>query len=64
MIVVSIENEMQRAIYALNNRAIEYNLKMSLNTTKANTKKGNMRVRIKTVVNDHITEKVNSFLNT
>jgi hypothetical protein len=36
-------------------------LKISVNTTKAMTMEGKMSVRIKILINDHITEKVNSF---
>jgi hypothetical protein len=36
-------------------------LKISVNTTKAMTMEGKMSVRIKIMINDHITEEVNSF---
>jgi hypothetical protein len=51
VIMYSTEDEMQRTLYALNNKAIKYNLKISLNETKAVAMKGKMNVRTKIVIN-------------
>jgi hypothetical protein len=49
-IVVSIEDEIQRAVYALNNIAIKYNLKISVNKMKTIAMKGKMTISTKTVI--------------
>jgi hypothetical protein len=59
--MVSTEDELQRAVYALNNIATTYNSKISVYKTKAMTMKGKMNVRTKVVINNHIIEHVNSF---
>jgi hypothetical protein len=59
VIMANTEDEMQRAAYTLNNIAIKYNLKISV--AKAMAMKGKMNVRTKIVINNNITEQVNSF---
>jgi hypothetical protein len=44
-----------------NNRAVKYNLKTSVNPTKAMVMKRMMKMRTKTVINNNIIEHVNSF---
>jgi hypothetical protein len=61
VIVTSIEDDMQRAVYALNNVAMKYNLKISVNKTKTMALKGKVNVKSKIVLNNHIIEQVNSF---
>jgi hypothetical protein len=60
VIVASTENELQRAAYTLNNIAIKYNLKISVNKTKAMVMKGKMNVRNEIVINNTV-EEVYSF---
>jgi hypothetical protein len=48
--VTSKEDEMQRAVYALNNTAVKYILKISVNKTKAMDMKGKMNVKTKIVI--------------
>jgi hypothetical protein len=45
VIVQSIEDELQRAVYILNNTAIKYNSKIVVDKTKAMAVKGKMTVR-------------------
>jgi hypothetical protein len=59
-IVASTEDEIQRAVYALNTIAIKYNLKISVNKTKTIAMKGKMNIRTKTVINNHVIEQINS----
>jgi hypothetical protein len=59
-IVGSREDEMQRAVYALDNIAIKYNLKISVNKVKAMAMKEKMNVRTDIVINNHIIEQANS----
>jgi hypothetical protein len=61
VIVTSTEHDMQRAVYALNNVAIKYNLKISVNEIKTMALKGKVNVRSKIMLNNHIIEQVNSF---
>jgi hypothetical protein len=61
VIVARTEDDMQRAVYALNNVAIKYNLKISVNKTKTMVLKGKVNVRPQIVLNNHIIEQVNSF---
>jgi hypothetical protein len=61
MIVASREDELQKAAYTLHNVAIKYNVKISVNKTKAITMKGKMNVRTKRVINNSIMEQVNRF---
>jgi hypothetical protein len=51
VIVTSTEDEMRRAVYALNNIAMKYNLKISVNKIKTTAMKGKMEVRIILVIN-------------
>jgi hypothetical protein len=50
VIVASREGELQRAAYTLNNVAIKYNLKISVNKRKGITMKGKMNVRTKRTI--------------
>jgi hypothetical protein len=59
VIVTSTEDDMQRAVYALNN--VKFNLKILVNKTKMMALKGKVNVRSKIVLNNHIIEQVNSF---
>jgi TRAP-type mannitol/chloroaromatic compound transport system permease large subunit len=59
--VASTEDELQRAAYTLNNIAIKYNLKFSVNNTKPMAMKGKMNTRTTTVINNNIIIQVNSF---
>jgi N12 class adenine-specific DNA methylase len=60
--MASTEYELQRAAYTPNNIAIEYNLKISVNRTKAmGVMKGKMIVRTKIVIDNSIIEEVNNF---
>jgi hypothetical protein len=61
VIVTSTEDELQRAAYTLNNIAVKYNLKISVNKTKAMGMKGKINARTKIVINNNIIEQVNSF---
>jgi hypothetical protein len=47
------EDEIEIAVFALNNIAIKYNLKISVNETKPVAVKGKMNVRTKIVINKH-----------
>jgi beta-xylosidase len=47
VIVASTEDELQRVAYTLNNIAIKYHLKISVNKTKAMAVKGKTNVRTK-----------------
>jgi hypothetical protein len=58
--LASTEDELQRETYTLNNIAIKYNLKISVNKTKATDMKGKMNVGTKIVINNNIIEHVNS----
>jgi hypothetical protein len=60
VIVASREDELQRAAYTLKNIAIKYNLKISVNKTKAMAMRGEINVRTKIVINNNIIEQVNS----
>jgi hypothetical protein len=60
-VIMASRDELQRAAYTLNNVPIKYNLKISVNKTKAMTMKGKMNVRTKKVINNSIMEQVNSF---
>jgi hypothetical protein len=51
----------EQYVYALNNVAIKYNLKISVNKMKMMALKGKVNVRSKIVLNNHIIEQVNSF---
>jgi hypothetical protein len=57
VILASIEDEMQRTAYTLNNVATKYNLKISVNKTKATAMKGKTNVRNKIVANNNILKK-------
>jgi hypothetical protein len=59
--VASTEDELQRAAYALNNIDIKYNLKISVNKTKAMGMKEKMNKTTKIMMNNNIIEQVNSF---
>jgi hypothetical protein len=59
--MASTEDELQRAACTLNNMAIKYNLKSSVNKTKAMALKGKMNVSTKIVINNITLEQVNSF---
>jgi hypothetical protein len=61
MIVTSTEDDMHRAVYALNNVAIKYNFQISVNKTKTMVLKGKVNMRPKIVLNNHTIEEVNSF---
>jgi hypothetical protein len=56
VIVESRENEMQRAVYALNNIAIKYNSKISVTRVMAMAMKEKMNVTTNTLINNHIIE--------
>jgi hypothetical protein len=60
VIVTSTEDDMQRAVNALKNVAIKYNLKISVNKTKTMALKGKVNVRLKVVLNNNVIEQVNS----
>jgi hypothetical protein len=51
---LSTEDGLQEAVYTLNNIAIKYNLKISVDTTKATAVKGKMNARTKIVINSNI----------
>jgi hypothetical protein len=53
VIMASTEDEMQRAVYTQNNTAIKYNLKISVNETKAMARKGKINVRTRIVINNN-----------
>jgi hypothetical protein len=57
--VASTEDEMQTTVYAINNIAIKYNLKISIRKTKTMAVRGMMNSGIRTVLNNHVTEQVN-----
>jgi hypothetical protein len=59
--VTSTEDELKIAVYTLNNLAMKYNLKISVNKTKAMATKEKMNVRTKIVMSNNIIKKVNSF---
>jgi hypothetical protein len=61
VIEASTEDELQRAAYTLNNIAIKYSLKMSVNKTKAMAMKGKTNARTKIMINNNIIEQVSSF---
>jgi hypothetical protein len=60
VIVASTEDELQRAAYVLNNIAVEYNLKISVNKKQVKAIRGKMNVRTKIVINNNIIEQVNT----
>jgi hypothetical protein len=53
-------DELRNSAYTLNNTAIKYSLKISVNKTKAVAMKGKMTVRNEIVMNSSIIEHVNS----
>jgi hypothetical protein len=55
------EDELQRPVYTLNSAAIKYNLKISVNKTKAIAVKGKMDMCIEIVVDSNIFEQVINF---
>jgi hypothetical protein len=56
----SAENEIQRAVYTLNNITIKYYLKISVNKTKAMAMRGMMNMRTKILINNHVTIQANN----
>jgi hypothetical protein len=59
--VASTEDELQRAVYTLNNVAIKYNLKILLNNTEVMAMKGKMNMNTEIVVDSNIIEQVVNF---
>jgi hypothetical protein len=53
--------ELQRAVYTLNNIAITHNLKISVDKAKVMAVRGKMNLRTEILIHNNITEHVNSF---
>jgi hypothetical protein len=50
VIVPSTEDEVQKVVCVLNNTAIDYNLRISVNKTKTMAMKGKMNVQTKVII--------------